>query len=71
MGKGKKLRGMLLERKGMEVQDLADHLELNAQIIHNRLKGRTSFTFEEAIKIADLLGIKTVEELKLLLPENL
>jgi len=45
----------LMQEKGVSVKELAEMLEINPQSMSNKLY-RDSFSYNEVVKIADLLG---------------
>ncbi len=45
-----------MARKGLSVIDTAEKIGLSRQSFHLRLCGAVKFTFDEAKKLADLLG---------------
>ena len=62
MSASKVIKKILVD-KNMSVKDLAEMLGIKAQVLSNKLY-RNTFTYEEYIRIAHLLGceVKTVSE---------
>lgn len=54
MGASKPIK-QLMQEKGVSVKELAEMLEINPQSMSNKLY-RDSFSYNEVVKIADLLG---------------
>lgn len=54
MGASKPIK-QLMQEKGVSVKELAEMLEINSQSMSNKLY-RDSFSYNEVVKIADLLG---------------
>jgi DNA-binding Xre family transcriptional regulator len=54
MGSGKIIKQLLIERE-MSVKDLAAKLEIAPQSMSNKLY-RDTFSYEEVVKIADILN---------------
>lgn len=54
MAAAKIIKQLLIER-GISVKELAEKLDINAQSMSNKLY-RDSFSFDEVVKIADILN---------------
>ncbi|UTC65239.1 helix-turn-helix transcriptional regulator [Treponema sp. OMZ 788] len=54
MGAGKIIKQLLLERN-MSVKDLAEKMNIIPQSMSNKIY-RDTFSYEEVVKIADILG---------------
>jgi DNA-binding phage protein len=53
-----------LARKRMTMQDLAEKTGIRLQTLYTKASGKTDFSFHEAIKVKEALGVDmTLEEL--------
>ena len=51
-------------RKGMNVQELSEIIDIGMATLYAKLRGERSFSLEETLKIKDALGVDmTIEEL--------